>query len=62
MLMRMAWIVAGLALLAQDPSLKAGDPAPDFALKDQDARDVRLADLKGRWVLMAFFPKAMTPG
>jgi peroxiredoxin Q/BCP len=43
-------------------TLKAGDPAPDFALPDQHGNTVRLSDLRGRKVLVYFFPKADTPG
>jgi thioredoxin-dependent peroxiredoxin len=43
-------------------TLKAGDPAPDFALPDQSGETVRLADLRGRKVLVYFYPKADTPG
>lgn len=43
-------------------TLKAGDPAPDFALPDQNGNTVRLADLRGRKVLVYFYPKADTPG
>ena len=43
-------------------SLKAGDPAPDFALPDQSGNTVRLSDFRGRKVLVYFFPKADTPG
>ena len=42
--------------------LKAGDDAPDFTLSDQDGREVRLADLRGRPVVVYFYPKADTPG
>ena len=43
-------------------SLKPGDKAPAFALPDQDGNSVRLSDLKGRKVLVYFYPKADTPG
>lgn len=43
-------------------TLKAGDPAPDFALPDQNDTTVRLSDLRGRKVLVYFFPRADTPG
>jgi thioredoxin-dependent peroxiredoxin len=43
-------------------SLKAGDPAPEFELPDQDGNTVRLGDLRGRKVLVYFYPKADTPG
>ena len=43
-------------------TLKAGDMAPQFDLPDQDGNSVRLADLKGKKVLVYFYPKASTPG
>ena len=43
-------------------TLVAGDTAPDFALPDQSGRIVRLADLRGRRVLVYFYPEADTPG
>lgn len=42
--------------------LAPGTPAPPFALPDSDGREVRLADLQGRWVLLWWYPKAATPG
>ena len=39
-----------------------GGPAPAFSLNDQDGKPVDLADLRGRWVLVYFYPKADTPG
>jgi peroxiredoxin Q/BCP len=42
--------------------LQAGDPAPEFSLLDQDGQTVRLADFRGRKVLVWFYPKASTPG
>jgi thioredoxin-dependent peroxiredoxin len=43
-------------------TLAAGDPAPAFALRDQRERTVALEDLRGRKVLVYFYPKADTPG
>jgi len=43
-------------------TLKPGDMAPDFSLKDQSGKAVRLSDLRGRRVVLYFFPKADTPG
>lgn len=34
-----------------------GDPAPEFELSDQHGRRLRLADYKGRWVVIFFYPK-----
>jgi thioredoxin-dependent peroxiredoxin len=44
------------------PFLKPGDPAPEFSVKAHDGTDVRLADLRGRWVILWFYPAADTPG
>lgn len=42
--------------------LKIGDKAPEFKGKDQDGKDVNLADYKGRKLLLYFYPKDSTPG
>jgi peroxiredoxin Q/BCP len=42
--------------------LAGGAVAPGFVLLDQDAREVRLEDLRGRWVVLWWYPKASTPG
>ena len=42
--------------------LKPGDKAPTFTLLDQSGSKVKLSDLKGRKVLVYFYPKADTPG
>ncbi len=42
--------------------LQVGDPAPDFALPDHEGRVHRLSDFRGRWVVLYFYPKDMTPG
>ena len=43
-------------------TLKPGDSAPDFALPDADGNVVRLADYRGRKVVLYFYPAALTPG
>jgi thioredoxin-dependent peroxiredoxin len=42
--------------------LQPGDRAPTFTLLDQHGEKVKLADFKGRRVLVYFYPKADTPG
>jgi len=42
--------------------LAPGTHAPDFTLADQDGNDVALADERGRWVILWWYPKASTPG
>jgi len=41
---------------------KAGETAPDFALQDQDGKEVHLKDFKGKFVVLYFYPKDDTPG
>jgi peroxiredoxin Q/BCP len=42
--------------------IQPGDQAPDFTLPDQHGRPVSLANLRGRTVVVYFYPKADTPG
>jgi thioredoxin-dependent peroxiredoxin len=42
--------------------LEPGDSAPDFTLADQNGDDVTLSDLRGRTVVVYFYPRADTPG
>jgi len=42
--------------------LSPGDPAPDFTLPADDGDEVSLADLRGKKVIVYFYPAAMTPG
>lgn len=42
--------------------LPTGVPAPDFELRDAQDRPVRLADLRGRPVALAFYPLDWSPG
>ncbi|HKH08498.1 MAG TPA: thioredoxin-dependent thiol peroxidase [Agromyces sp.] len=45
-----------------DARLAPGDLAPDFTLSDQDGNPVTLSSLRGRTVVLYFYPEAMTPG
>ena len=42
--------------------LTPGDDAPDFTLPTDDGGTVSLKDLRGRKVIVYFYPNAMTPG
>lgn len=42
--------------------IETGTEAPDFELPDQDGTPVRLSELRGRRVVLYFYPKADTPG
>jgi peroxiredoxin Q/BCP len=39
-----------------------GQPAPDFELRNDSGETVRLADLRGRQVVLYFYPRDNTPG
>ena len=43
-------------------NLKEGDKAPDFAVPDAQGNVVRLKDLRGKKVVLYFYPKDDTPG
>jgi len=67
-----AFGLAAVAMTAQTPQnaqnppagagLKEGDRAPNFELKGSDGKTWRLGDLKGKTVVLAWFPKAFTGG
>src|SRR5438309_1639575 len=40
----------------------SGTPAPDFTLNSQDGKALRLHDLRGKWVVLYFYPKDFTSG
>ena len=42
--------------------LKVGDTAPDFTAKNQDGKEIRLSNFKGKKVILYFYPKDDTPG
>ena len=42
--------------------LEPGDVAPDFTLPDADGEQVSLSSLRGKRVILYFYPAAMTPG
>ena len=42
--------------------LSVGDPAPDFTLTDDKGDQVSLSDLRGKKVIVYFYPAAMTAG
>jgi len=51
-----------LAIGKEGRMLNPGDQAPDFEAKDHNGNTVRLSDLRGRKVVLWFYPKADTPG
>jgi len=53
-------LIAGVAMAGEFP--KVGADAPEFALKSDQGKVVELSDLKGRWVVLYFYPKDFTSG
>ncbi len=47
---------------AAPPELQVGDLAPDFTLQATDGQTYTLSKLRGRTVVLAWFPKAFTAG
>jgi len=43
-------------------TLKIGDKAPDFKVKNQNGKIIQLSDFLGKKVVLFFYPKASTPG
>ncbi len=64
-MLSLAVTIAG-GLLSAKPALaqelKAGDAAPDFNLPGTDGKTYSLAGLKGKAIVLAWFPKAFTAG
>ncbi len=42
--------------------LEIGDAIPDFCLPNQDEEEICFRDIKGRWIVLYFYPKDNTPG
>jgi len=42
--------------------LKEGQTAPNFTAKNQDGKEIKLSDFKGKKVILYFYPKDNTPG
>ena len=64
--MKALLLVAAVALLAPAlalaAELKAGDPAPPFSMAGSDGKTHQLSDYAGKFVVVAWFPKAFTGG
>jgi peroxiredoxin len=47
--------------MAENAPLKPGDPAPDFELMDENKNKVKLSDLRGKKVVLLFYPMDFSP-
>lgn len=41
--------------------IKIGSPAPDFTLPSTNDKDISLKDLRGKYVVLFFYPLDFTP-
>lgn len=61
-----AGLIAALTLVLATPAARAtpavGEAAPAFKLQDQTGEWRSLADYRGKWVVLYFYPKDGTPG
>jgi len=55
-------LVAPISFALADDVPAVGGPAPAFSLADQSGKDVSLDSLRGKWVVLYFYPKNDTPG
>src|SRR5438477_6003445 len=55
-------IVVVRAMRTGGKAPSSGTPAPDFTLNSQDGKALRLHDLRGKWVVLYFYPKDFTSG
>jgi thioredoxin-dependent peroxiredoxin len=63
-LLSVVFVIAALLvprLLTRSTKPSVGNMAPDFTLPSQDGT-VSLADYRGKWVVLYFYPKDQTPG
>jgi cytochrome oxidase Cu insertion factor (SCO1/SenC/PrrC family) len=45
-----------------DIPMNVNDKAPDFTLQDENGKELSLKDLRGKVVILFFYPRANTPG
>ena len=57
----LAAVMLPLAFAGPAPPV-VGESAPAFTLPDQNGKPVSLADYRGKWVVLYFYPKDGTPG
>lgn len=57
----LAFLACSTLVAAKQP-LVSGQPAPAFTLPDQQGKPLTLANYRGQWVVLYFYPKDDTPG
>jgi peroxiredoxin Q/BCP len=61
-LLVLSMLLTAFAVTATAQELKVGDMAPDFTLRASDGQTYTLSKLRGKTVVLAWFPKAFTGG
>ena len=54
--------IASFLFIRSVSALEIGDSAPEFELQGSDGSTYSLSDMRGEWVVIAWFPKAFTGG
>ena len=57
-----AMALTAVSVVRADDMPAVGQPAPGFTLNSQEGKPVSLADYRGKWVVLYFYPKDMTQG
>lgn len=58
-----AMLISSSVFVGENGDLpEVGKPAPAFSLKSNENAQVRLEDLRGKWVVLYFYPKDFTSG
>jgi peroxiredoxin Q/BCP len=55
-------VVVVRAMRTGEKAPRSGTPAPDFTLNSQEGKPLSLRDLRGKWVVLYFYPKDFTTG
>ena len=62
LMLLLAAAVIALVSYSRAAHPRAGSPAPSFTLQSQEGTPVSLADFRGKWVVLYFYPKDFTSG
>jgi peroxiredoxin len=57
-----ALVLSAPELAGEGNLMNIHDKAPDFTLQDENGKEVSSQDLRGRTVVLFFYPRADTPG
>ena len=59
---RKALVLPDLDFPGKEIRMNIDDKAPEFTLQDENGRDISSKDLRGKTVVLYFYPRADTPG